>query len=122
MADLFKDILPSLQLTKKYIFVDKDYNPFMVNKAISYYVDAIFYANEMNRYTDLPKVAQYDFYFYGLEAKRRPYTKWAKSPKQEDLELIQRYFGYNETKARDVINILTEDQLVMIRKRLTVGV
>lgn len=122
MSDLFKDILPSLQLTKKYCLEEeKDYNPFMVNKSISYHDDGLFYAAEMNRYPDLPRRSQYDFYFHALKAKRRPFVKWAKPISLEDVDLVKQYFGYNDAKARDSLNILSKDQLVMIRKALTVG-
>lgn len=122
MAELFKDILPSLQLTKKHCLEDeKDYNAYMVNKFISLHDDGLFYAAEMNRYPDLPKRAQYTFYLHALKSRRRPFVKMAKPVKLEDVELVRQYFGYNDTKARESLNILTKDQLVMIRKALTVG-
>lgn len=122
MSDLFKDILPSLQLTKKYCLDnEKDYNPFMVNKSISYHDDGIFYAAEMNRYPDLPRKSQYDFYFHVLKAKRRPFIKWAKPIKLDDIELVKQYFSYNDAKARDALKILNTGQLEMIRKALTIG-
>lgn len=122
MAELFKDILPSLQLTKKYCLEDeKDYVPFIVNKFISLHDDGLFFAAEMNQYPDLPKRAQYDFYFHALKAKRRPFVKREKPVEEEDVELVKKYFGYNDTKARESLNILSKDQLVMIRKALTVG-
>jgi len=123
MADLFKQIIPSLLSTKKDCLEDeKDYVPFVVNKAISQYVDGIFYANEMNRYPELPKRAQYDFYFHSLAAKKRPFVKWSKPEKEQNIELIKQYFNYSDKKAREVLNIISQDQLVMIRNVLTVGV
>lgn len=122
MAELFKDILPSLQLTKKHCLEDeKDYVPYMVNKFISLHDDGLFFAAEMNRYPDLPKKAQYDFYFHILKARRRPFVKWAKPLKEEDVDLVKQYFGYNDSKARDALRILNTNQLEMIRKTLTVG-
>lgn len=122
MAELFKDILPSLQLTKKYCLEDeKDYVPFVVNKFISLHDDGLFFAAEMNQYPDLPKRAQYDFYFHALKAKRRPFVKRDKPVKEDDVELVKQYFGYNDAKARDALRILNTNQLEMIRKVLTVG-
>jgi hypothetical protein len=119
MADLFKDIIPSLLLTKKYCLEDeKDYNAYVVNKVVSNHQDGIFLAVEMNKYPDLPKKAQYDFYFNGLVSKRRPYVKWNKNAKEADVELVKKYFNYNETKARDALKILNTNQLDMIRKIL----
>lgn len=122
MSDLFKDILPSLQLTKKYCLEDeKDYVPFMVNKFISLHDDGLFFAAEMNQYPDLPRKAQYDFYFHTLKTKRRPFVKRDKPVKEDDVELVKQYFGYNDSKARDALRILNTNQLEMIRKVLTVG-
>lgn len=122
MSDLFKDILPSIQLTKKHVLEDeKDYNPYMVNKFISLHDDGLFYAAEMNRYPQLSKMAQYTFYLHALKSRRRPFVKMAKPVKQEDVELVKQYFGYNEIKARDVLGILNTNQLEMIRKSLTIG-
>lgn len=122
MSDLFKDILPSIQLTKKHCLEDeKDYNPYMVNKFVSLHDDGLFYAAEMNRYTQLPKMAQYTFYLHSLKARRRPFVKMAKPLKEDDVELVKQYFGYNDVKARDALRILNTNQLDMIRKVLTVG-
>jgi len=47
--DLFKDIIPSILQTKKCVINDeidqKDYVPFVVNRALSYHMDCILYAN-----------------------------------------------------------------------------
>jgi len=45
-------------------------------------------------------------------------VKWNKNAKEEDVELVKRYFNYNETKARDALKILNNNQLDMIRKIL----
>lgn len=122
MSDLFKDIIPSLQFTKKHCLEEeKDYNSFMVNKAMSYHDDSLFYAAEMNMMPHLPRMAQYDFYFHALKAKKRYFVKWAKPIKEDDIEIIKQYFNYNDRKAMDILNIITADQLVMIRKALTIG-
>ena len=71
--DLFRDLMPSLLTTKKYLFEhDKDYVPFMVNRLMSYNDDSIFYAQELNQRHQLPKRMQYDFYFHSLRGKKRP--------------------------------------------------
>lgn len=62
MADLFKDIIPAILQTKKEVLVDeKDYVPFIVNRALSYHYDCVMFANEMNKYPSLGKKPQFDF-------------------------------------------------------------
>ena len=57
MPDLFIEIIPSILQTKKSVVNDdidaKDYVPFMVNRSLSYHMDCILYANEMNLYPRL---------------------------------------------------------------------
>ena len=51
MPDLFKEIVPSILQTKKNVFEDdpdlKDYNPFIINRALSFHPDCIPYVEEM---------------------------------------------------------------------------
>lgn len=120
--DVFKDILPSILTTKNYILNDeKAYVPFLVNKMLSYHDDALYYSNEMNMKYDLPNRLQYDFLFHSIRSKKRGFTPWIKVPKSEDLDAVMIYFGYSRAKAQQSLNILTEDQLVMIKKNITVG-
>jgi hypothetical protein len=122
--DLFKDILPSIQQTKKHILDaenEKSYVPFVVNKMLSYHVDSIFYSNEMNQHHRLPHRLQYDFYFHSLRAKKRGWASWIKPEKMKDLAAVKTYFGYSDVKAMQSLKILSEEQLVVIRKATTVG-
>ena len=49
MSDLFKDIIPSVLQTKKDVLEDeKDYNAFVVNKALSFHFDCVLQVNSMN--------------------------------------------------------------------------
>ena len=55
LADLFKDVIPSILQTKKDVIeTDKDYTAFIVNRALSFHYDCVLQANEMNRYPNLP--------------------------------------------------------------------
>ena len=61
MPDLFKEIVPSILQTKKNVFDGdyKDYKAFMVNRALSYHMDCVLYANEMNLRPGLDSDMQY---------------------------------------------------------------
>lgn len=97
------------------------YNAFMINRGLSYFTDTILYAAEMNLYPGLPKDAQYDFYMTAIP-KRKRFTKWAKSKKKnEDIELIQKFFGFSLGKATVAYKILSETQLEEIRSSFNTG-
>src|ERR1017187_7824331 len=99
MAELFKDLIPSILTTKKYCLEDeKDYVPFIVNRALSYHDDALFYANQMNILSGLDKKLQYDFLINSIRARKRYFQRWAKIIKTDQLKAIKLYFRYSDAK------------------------
>ena len=125
MADLFGDVLPSLLQTKKYSFGDvveeREYNPFIVNKALSVHIDCLYYVNEMNHNHILDKKLHYDFYYHGLKSFKRSYQKWFKADKIKSLELVKEYYGYSNHKAKQALALLTKEQLKYIEDKLDKG-
>ena len=123
--DLFKDIIPSILQTKKCVINDeidqKDYVPFVVNRALSYHMDCILYANEMNLNPGLDKDMQYQYLLNSVRPLKRKFQPWQKSKTISDLECVKEYFGYSNNKAKDALRILSEDQLVEIRDRTNKG-
>lgn len=118
--NLFKDILPSITVTKKPVINEpqdeKDYSSFMVNRALSLHQDMLFQANEMNRYHDLPKRLQYAYLMATIRGRKRPFVKWPSAIKDENIALMQRHFGYSRQKAIAALKILTEEQIEAIAK------
>jgi len=99
---------------------EKSYSPFLTNRALSYHNDTVFYANEMNTRHFLDNLLQYDFLLNIVRPKKR-YAKWEKKDKDGDVAIVREYFGYNETKARQALTILTEENLSVIREKLQKG-
>ena len=89
MADLFKEILPSILETKEYALLtdadERSYPAFMVNRALSYHRDTALIANEMNRYGNLDNKLKYDFLINIVRAQKRRYSKWFKKGADDDL-------------------------------------
>ena len=101
--------------------LEKDYAPFVINRQMSYFYDTVLFANEMNRYHDLPKKMQYHFYLNGIRKGKR-FAKWSKPPvKTNDLTLIMEVFGYNQKKAETTLSILTAENLQEIRAMYASG-
>jgi hypothetical protein len=125
MADLFKEILPSILQTKQYALLteqdEKSYSPFMVNRALSYHRDTALIANQMNLYPSTDKKLQYDFLLNIVRASKRPYSKWYKKAKSSDLETVKEYYGYSDSKAVEALKVLSEDQIAVMKEQLYKG-
>jgi hypothetical protein len=125
MADLFKEVIPALLKTKKYVLETeqdvKDYNPFIVNRALSYNPDCIFYSNEMNLNRELDKELQFQYYLNTIRSMKRDFKPWQKTEISKDLECIKEYFGYSNEKAKQALRILTHEQITLIKERINKG-
>ena len=120
-----KDFLGSINHDKKAL-LDKDeadprlYKPFVVNRCLSYFPDTIFHANEMNCAPWLDNKSQFDFYRLGIRKKKR-FSPWLKKETEDNVSLIQAVYGYTESKAREVLNILGPKDLDKLKKSLDTG-
>ena len=102
------------------IDLEKKYPSYIVNRCLSGHIDAVMFANEMNKHPNLAKKLQYDFFLNSLR-KRKRYSPWLRKEQIENLELVKKYYGYSNEKAKQVLNILTREQLSFIRDRLETG-
>lgn len=93
---------------------EKDYVPFVVNRGLSYFIDTVFQANEMNANHPLDHRLQFDYLLNSIRKKRR-FSKWNKKQDLQVLEAIQEYYGYSINKAKDVVSILNDDQIESIK-------
>ena len=118
------DFVNSINQTKKNLMVDdlseKSYNAYIVNKSLSYFSDTVLLANEMNRYSHLDNRLQYDF-LKQIVRKRKRFSKWDKLNITDDLQTIKDYYGYSTSKARDVLSIISKEQMNQMRKYLNRG-
>jgi len=122
MADLFKDIIPSILQTKKDVLeTEKDYVPFVVNRALSYHMDCILYANQMNMNHGLPQKLQYQYLLNTVRPIKRKFEKWQKATAIRDIECVKEYFGYSNEKAKEALRILSDEQIALIKEKLEKG-
>lgn len=114
----------SINATKKDIMVDdiaeKGYAPYMVNKSLSYFNDTVLMANEMNRLYHLDSKLQYDF-LINIVRKRKRFSKWNKPELINDVEVVKEYYGYSNDKARQILPLLTLDQIKILREKVSKG-
>lgn len=123
--DIFKDFIPSILQSNKYQIEnsedEKSYNPFLVNKALSSHLDVIYHVYNMNLYPQLDKKMQYDYLFYGVRKCKRPFNKWLKSKETDDIAMLREYYGYSLKKAKEVLSLLSKEQLDFIREKTDLG-
>ena len=119
------DYVNSILQNKKNLIVDelteKDYSPVLVNRTLSYHKDCIMYANEINRRHLADKKLQYDFLLNTIRSQKRPFAKWVKSEKSDNLECIKQVFGLSDQKARDAMRLLSNEQIQQLKEQTDTG-
>jgi len=99
---------------------EKDYSPFLVNRALSYFVDTILYANEINLAKHIDSIMQNDYYLNNIRVSKR-FSKWAKPVESSDIESIKEYYKVNDNRALEISKILTKEQIDHIKTRIIKG-
>ena len=117
------DFVKSITYTKKDIMNDlneSEYESFLVNRALSYHQDCLLYANEMNRRFELSVRLQYH-YLLNTIRKRKRFAKWIKPEKIDDLNIVMEYYQVSRAKAEEYLNILSENNIAVLRKKMNKG-
>ena len=121
-----KDYLKAINQTKEPLLDTEDeqwekkYPSFIINKCIAPFPDTVMLVNEINQLHHLDKKLQFDFLINSLRPRKR-YTPWMKAKKLENLEYVKEYYGYNNEKARNALNILNDEQISAIKTKLNKG-
>jgi hypothetical protein len=100
---------------------EKEYQPFLVNKSLSYHMDCIIFANEMNRRHHLDKKLQYSYLINIVRSRKRPFAKWIKSEKSEDLQCVKTYYNLSESKAKEALSLLSDKQIEILKEKTDIG-
>ena len=118
------DFINAIHYSKDNLIVDdwseKQYNPFIINKGLSYGHDTVIPANEMNSRPHLDKILQFHFLINIIRPKKR-FNKWIKAEKIDDLEVIKEYYGYSTEKAKQVLPLLNDSIIDEMKRRITKG-
>ena len=99
---------------------EKGYNPYMVNRQFSYFIDTVYAANAMNQYHELDNKLQYDF-LINIVRPRKRFSKWAKPDEHNDFDVIQEYYGYSNEKTKVAMDILSGEQIAKLKDGLHKG-
>ena len=126
MSYELKDYLKSINFNKKNLMNSDDkewvkkYPAFIVNKILSGFSDTIMLVNEVNRNHFLDKDMQYQFLLNSIRSKKR-FSPFLRANKLKDIEVVKEFYGYSNEKAKSALDILTKDQLKLIKQKLYKG-
>lgn len=115
------EFINAINYTKENLIVDditeKEYNPYMINRGLSYFQDTILFANEMNQRSHIDNKLQNDFYLLAIRNRKR-FSKWSKAKSSVDIEVIKEYYSYSNEKARNALTLLSTSELKTLRKKV----
>ena len=119
------DYLKTINYTKENLMLvdplsESKYPPFIVNKSLSYFTDTVLHANEMNRYAHLDNRLQYDYYVHAVR-KRKRFSRWDKNEKSEKFDLLKEYYGYSDRKINEVMDLISDEELSIIKELVDTG-
>jgi len=121
-----KDYLNAINHTKEPLLDSEDelwekkFAPFIINKCVAPFEDTLMLVNEINQLHHLDKKMQFDFLINSLRPRKR-YAPWLKAKKLKNLEYVKEFYGYNNEKAKIALDILSDEQISAIKKRLYKG-
>ncbi len=123
----FKFFLRSINTTKENVLLDDSngkieeaYNPFIINKTLSYFPDTIMQSNTMNQYFDIDKKLQYDFLLNSIRKKKR-FSRWIRSNIEENVDTVKQYYKVGNEKAVEILSLLNDEQISIIKSELSEG-
>ena len=113
--------------TGKEIEIDSDYSQWRTNSVLSNYRETILYANEMNCHYGVTDQMHYDYLYNSIRKKRMKGVKEtesekkARKQKEELLALVSNYYKYNVVRTKEVLKILTAEQINFIKNKNNKG-
>lgn len=118
------DFVKSVSSDKTDIMVDdieeKAYQPFLINKSLSYHQDSVFFTNEMNCRHGLDNRLQYVFFLNTLR-KRQRFSKWSKPYVSKKLDVVKEYYQMSTREAKELYTLLSDKELRELKNRMNTG-
>ena len=126
MSYELKEYLNAINFTKKDLMDSDDelwkkkYPAFIVNQLLSALSDTIMLVNEMNRNHFIDKDMLFQFLLNSIRTKKR-YSPFLRASKLKEIECVKEYYGYSNDKAKSALDILTKDEIKLIKEKLYKG-
>lgn len=119
--DYVNEILYGKKNLVKDEITEKEYSPFLTNRSLSYHMDCIMFANEMNMRHFIDRKLQNDFLLNTVRSRKRPFAKWVKTEKGEDIECIKQVYNLSDSKAREILRLLSKEEIQQIKQQIETG-
>ena len=100
---------------------ENGYEPFLINRSLSYFPDTVLLANEMNLASHIDSKLQNDFLINTIRKNPKRFSKWNKVEGGEDFEAVKEYYGYSNEKARSALSLLSTEQINIIKEKVDHG-
>ena len=100
--------------------VEKKYAPYVINRCLSYFIDTVIHANEINQVSSCDKKMQFDYY-RGAIRKRKRFSKWLKNEMSDDFSVVKEYYNYSNSKAKEIMGLLKPEDINNMRTYLSGG-
>ncbi len=100
--------------------VEKQYTPYVVNRCLSYFIDTILHANQMNQFAQTDKKMQFDYLQTAIR-KRKRFSKWAKNEMGDEFDIVKEYYGYSNSKTKEIMSLLNSEDIEEMRLYLSGG-
>jgi hypothetical protein len=99
----------------------KQYDAWLINRGFSLNIDCILFANEMNMRYQIPNQMQNDYYINSIRPGKRN-AKWHKKAKDSaEMKAVMEYFSIGHIKAQEYLNVLTKEQIDLIKRKVIKG-
>lgn len=56
-----------------------------------------------------------------VRSMKRPFAKWAKAEKNDDLECIKMAYGLSDSKAREALRLLSKEEIQKLKEETSIG-
>jgi 5-carboxymethyl-2-hydroxymuconate isomerase len=75
----------------------------------------------MNRCHFIDNKLQNDFLLHTIRSRKRPFAKWVKAEKSDDIELVKLVYNLSDSKAREALRLLSEDDMKLLKEKFDIG-
>ena len=99
---------------------ERGYVPYVINRCMSYFIDTVIHANQMNQFPLTDKSMQFDYYLNVIR-KRKRYSKWLKNEMDDNFDVVKEYHGYSNAKTKEVVDMFTQNDINEMKKYLSGG-
>jgi tyrosyl-tRNA synthetase len=56
-----------------------------------------------------------------VRSRKRPFAKWAKTEKSENIECIKQVYNVSDSKAKEILRLLSKEDIQQIKQQIETG-